>query len=170
MASDREVLAANPAGTDFRAEHWLPVEVPTTVQAALVQHGRAPSPWRDWSAKALWTFEDESWWFRHEFELPADPAEYDAWELQFEGVSLFAMAWLNGEPVGYMHNAHYGQSVDITPHVNPRGPNVLAVRCGLNLEDVRRAVRPEIRSAEDAIRAFMRMPPVSYTHLRAHET
>ena len=161
MASKREVLGTDPTGTDCPLKHWLPVEVPTTVQASLVNHDRAPYPWRDRNARALEIFESETWWFRHEFELPTDAAEYGAWELHFEGVSLFATVWLNGAPVGYMYNAHYAQTVDITAHVKTSGINVLAVVCGLNLDQVRRSVRPEIRSAHDAIRAFMRMPQMS---------
>lgn len=161
MACERDLVGIDPAGPDYRPNCWLPVEVPTTVQAALARHGRAPSPWQDWNAKAYKTFEQDTWWFRTEFTLPPDAGLFDAWELRFDGVSLFAILWLNGEPAGYMHNAHHAHSFDITSLVKASGPNVLAVSCGLNLEQVKRSVRPEIRSAHDAIRAFMRMPQMS---------
>jgi beta-mannosidase len=161
MASERDTLGGDPTGTDCQPQCWLPVEVPTTVQAALVDHGRAPDPWLDFNAKAFKAFEQETWWFRHEFELPEDADDYDAWELRFEGVSLFGMVWLNGDPVGYTHNAHHAHSVDITAYVNASGPNVLALTCGLNLDQIRQSVRPEIRSMPDCIRAFMRMSQMS---------
>ena len=161
MASERDVLALDPKGPECRPECWLPVEVPTTVQAALVDHGRAPDPWMDWNAKAFKKFEGDDWWFRREFELPEDAGDYDAWELRFEGVSLFGMVWLNGEPIGYTHNAQHEHCVDITPYVKTSGKNVLAVSCGLRLEDIRRALRPEIRAHRDAERPFMRLPQMS---------
>ena len=161
MASDRDVLGGDPAGRDCNPRCWLPVEVPTTVQAAMLAHGRAPYPWRDFNAKAYKAFEQGTWWFRREFTLPEDAAGYDAWELRFEGVSLFGMAWVNGEPVGFMHNAHHAHAVDITPYVNASGPNVLALACALNLDQIKQSVRPEIRAMPDCIRAFMRMPQMS---------
>lgn len=160
MASERDTLGLDPTGTEFRLECWLPVAVPTTVQAALVEHGRAPAPWRDYNARAFKTYENETWWFRHEFELPENAAE-DAWELRFEGISLFGMIWLNGEPVGYTQNAHHANVIDVTDQIKIKGPNVLAVTCGLRLDDVKRRVRPEIRSAHDAPRSIMRMPQMS---------
>ena len=161
MAPERDVLGLDPAGAACRAECWLTVEAPTTVQAALVAHGRAPSPWRDFNAKAFKAYEQETWWFRHEFELPAYATDCDAWELRFEGISLFGMVWLNGEPVGYTQNAHHEHVIEITSQVRTTGPNVLAVACGLRLDDVKRRVRAEIRSLHDAPRSIMRMPQMS---------
>ncbi|MBN1352036.1 hypothetical protein JXJ21_21725 [candidate division KSB1 bacterium] len=161
MAPERDLLGLDPTGTESRPGCWLTVNVPTTVQAALVAHGRAPSPWRDYNARAFKAYEQETWWFRHEFELTDDAADYDAFELCFEGISLFGMVWLNGEPVGYTQNAHHEYVVDVTSQINPSGSNVLAVTCGLRLDDIKRRLRPEIRSAHDAPRSIMRMPQMS---------
>ena len=150
MASERDVFHADPAKADYKPGH------------AMVKDGRAPSPWRDWDAKALWPLEKENWWFRHEFELPEDAAEYDAWELQFEGLSLFATIWVNGDPLGYTRNAHHTHSVDITNHVNASQPNVLAINCGLQIDHVKSGERPEIRIGADGMRAYVRMPHMSH--------
>ena len=161
MAPERDLMGLDPYGVESNPDCWLPVEVPTTVQSALVDHGRVPSPWKDYNAKAFKKYEDETWWFRHEFKLPKDASDYDAWDISLEGISLFGMIWLNGEPVGYTQNAHHEYVVDITSQINLKETNVLAISCGLHLDDIKRRLRTEIRSAHDAPRSIMRMPQMS---------
>jgi len=157
MGSSRDALTNAPYDPDYRPVGWLPVDVPTTVQAALVRHGHAPSPWRDRQAEAMREFEDDTWWFRREFDLTEEAAECDGFELVFEGVSLFATVWLNGTPVGFVRNGHYAHRFDVTPHIRRRERNVLAVECRLNLEGMKRQVRSDVSKSADEIRPYMRV-------------
>ena len=66
-------------------------------------------------------------WYRKRFTLP--PLAPDAHvELEFDGVYMNAQVWLNGRLVA---DHPYGYSpfiADLTPHLDPSGQNVLAVR------------------------------------------
>ena len=124
LASGRELLRAQPQEPDFLPQSWLPVSVPCTAQSALVGAGRAPDPWLDAQAKAFGEFEDERWWYRTEFTPECSAA--DTYELVFEGVSLFATVWLNGHAVGYIHNAHYTHTFDVTAYISPNERNAVS--------------------------------------------
>jgi len=160
MMAPAEAAHGDLHDAGYAPQGWLPVRVPTTVQAALVAADRAPSPWRDRQAQALADVEERTWWFRTTFDLPNEPA--DGYEVVLEGVSLFATIWLNGSPVGFMQNAHYPGRFDVTAHVRPGATNVLAIECGLDLKDMRRRVRPDIRSTGEAVRPYMRMPQMCF--------
>ena len=162
MASSREVLRDDPTTPDYRPSEWLTVTVPTTVQAALVGAGRAPSPWKDRQVEALEGFEGDTWWFRREFAIPPDERDADRYELVFEGVSLFATVWLNGLPVGFLHNAHHPHRLDVTRHIRRDEPNLLVVECGLRLDEMRKRVRREISGTSDNARSYMRMCQMSF--------
>ena len=162
MASGREVLDGRPYEMSYRPAGWLEVTVPTTVQAALVAAGRAPSPWRDRRVEALREFEDDTWWYRREFVVPEDQADADRFELVFEGVCLFATVWLNGTPVAFLHNAHHAHRIDVTRHVKRREPNLLCVECGLRLDEMRKRIRGEISTTGEKARPYMRMCQMAF--------
>lgn len=141
---------------------WMPAEVPSTVQAALVANGRAPSPWRDQQAAAFRKYENSTWIYRTVFELSPQDATADRFELRFEGISLFATVWLNGSPVGYTDNAHRTYTFDVTRRIVRHGKNVLAVECGLRMDEMRKRVREDIGATSDAVRSFMRLCQMSF--------
>jgi beta-galactosidase len=49
-------------------------------------------------------------------------------ELRFDGVYGRADVWLNGVHLGFHPNGYASFAYDLTPNLNPSGPNVLAVR------------------------------------------
>jgi beta-galactosidase len=49
-------------------------------------------------------------------------------EVRFDGVYQNADVWLNGTHLGFHPYGYTGFAYDLTPHLNPAGPNVLAVR------------------------------------------
>ena len=64
--------------------------------------------------------------YRRTFSLPA------AWEgrnvlLHFDGVDSFFYLWVNGHYVGFSKNSRNTASFDITPYINKKGENVVAV-------------------------------------------
>ncbi|MDP6125029.1 MAG: beta galactosidase jelly roll domain-containing protein, partial [Candidatus Latescibacteria bacterium] len=127
LASETDVLGESPQDPEYAPKGWMEVDVPTTVQAALVESGRVPPPWKDRDAELFEPFEDQTWWYRTQFEIDADATESKRFELVFDGISLLATIWLNGTLVGFTHNAHYAHRFDVTRHINTSGTNVLAV-------------------------------------------
>ncbi|WP_408589170.1 glycoside hydrolase family 2 TIM barrel-domain containing protein [Novosphingobium sp.] len=65
-------------------------------------------------------------WYRKHFALAAAPGEQV--ELRFDGAYLITEAWLNGFKLGRNINGYTGFAFDLTPHLNPNGHNVLAVK------------------------------------------
>lgn len=66
-------------------------------------------------------------WYRKHFTLP--PLAPDAHvELEFDGVYMNAQIWLNGRLVAEHPNGYSPFDVDLTPHLDLSGRNVLAVR------------------------------------------
>jgi len=108
---------------------WYPASVPTTVLAALLKNGEYPDPF---IGKNLESIPRErfagSWWYRKEFELPAD-TRLVANRLGFDGINYRANIWLNGRQIASKEQV-FGSfrtfEADIAPAVQP-GPNVLAV-------------------------------------------
>jgi len=117
----------------FREEtdrsNWLEVQVPTSVQNALLQLGKIDDPhWNDNTWKELhehgrpkdfaWHFrktriEAQEWWFARKFTLPAD------WQgkrirLYFDGIDYAGSVYLNGKPLGYHEGMFGGPSLDVT--------------------------------------------------------
>ena len=90
----------------YAATNWYPTTVPSTVLAALVANKVCPDPYygnnylelpgvRRWDKPEGNPFES-AWWYRTEFELPADYAGKQVW-LKFHGVNYRANLWVNGQ-------------------------------------------------------------------------
>jgi len=102
--SDGKAISSN----GFRAERWYPVSVPTTVLAGLVANKVYPDPYYGTNIKNLPGVIHErnsgkadenpfrvAWWYRTEFELPADYKGKQIW-LKFHSINYKANIWLNG--------------------------------------------------------------------------
>ncbi|MDX2937306.1 glycoside hydrolase family 2 TIM barrel-domain containing protein [Streptomyces ipomoeae] len=68
-------------------------------------------------------------WYRKHFEI-TDPTHgrRSHIELRFDGVYQNADVWLNGVHLGFHPNGYTTFAYDLTPHLDPTGTNVLAVR------------------------------------------
>jgi beta-galactosidase len=66
-------------------------------------------------------------WYRKRFRLP-DLTSDAKIEILFDGVYMNAQVWLNGALVGERPSGYAPFTVDLTPHVNRDGDNLLAVR------------------------------------------
>ncbi len=66
-------------------------------------------------------------WYRHTFLLPSSAAG-KAFRLNFDGIFRNALIWFNGHCIGRDVSGYAPISFDVTPYVNPGGPNVLVVR------------------------------------------
>lgn len=128
----------------FQPNGWYPVEVPTTVLAALVKNK---------AYKEIYTDDDQDeipankdlhfdrnltkiplykfnvpWWYRTTFTLPKESARQIV-RLQFDGINYRADIWLNGHKIASADtlNGSFRQfSLGVTPYVKS-GVNVLAV-------------------------------------------
>lgn len=104
----------------YRTENWYPTTVPTTVLGTLVRNGIYPDPYiglnnmkipdanddynKRYDLNQYSHLPDKSnpwakpYWFRKEFELPADYAGKMVW-LNMDGLNYRADIWINGQLV-----------------------------------------------------------------------
>jgi len=122
---------------------WRRVQVPTSVQSALLKLGEIPDPLYDtntWDELQKHGFpqdmpwvvrhtriEMNEWWFARQFELPKD------WEgkrirLAFDGIDYAGSVFLNGQLLGYQAGMFGGPEFDISKAVRIGRPNTLVVR------------------------------------------
>lgn len=101
-------------------------------QPVIFQHKVAVGDWKggvmrtppqDW---VTYKHRNEVGSYRRSFEVPS------AWEgrevyLNFDGVSSFFYLWVNGQYVGFSKNSRNTSSFNVTPYLNKKGENVVAV-------------------------------------------
>jgi exo-1,4-beta-D-glucosaminidase len=98
----------------FTTDGWHSIRVPNTVVGALVENGTYPDPYFGMNLRKIpgTTYPigqrftllpmpadspfKPSWWYRTEFEVPADRAGR-AVSLHFEGINYRANVWINGQ-------------------------------------------------------------------------
>ena len=131
----------------YDTKNWHRVDAPTTVVGALITDKTYPDPF--W-AKNLWeypgTFQSNkqlfanhdmpegspfrcSWWYRTEFNLPADYQNKKAW-LNFLGINYRANLWVNGKKVADksdMAGAYRTFEFNVSEFVQPGKRNAIAV-------------------------------------------
>ena len=101
-------------------------------QPVIFQHKVAVGDWKggvmrtpptDW---VTYKHRNEVGSYRRSFTIPA------GWEgrevyINFDGVSSFFYLWINGHYVGFSKNSRNTASFDITPYLNEKGDNMVAV-------------------------------------------
>ncbi|MBR0330840.1 MAG: beta galactosidase jelly roll domain-containing protein, partial [Alistipes sp.] len=119
---------------NFNAE-WL-LRVGDTPEAQEVRHPDAdwkrvtlPRPFNEDEAFRLDIHDltDTIVWYRKHFRLPADSRQKKVF-VEFEGVRQGADFYLNGHYLGLHENGAMAVGFDLTPYINFKGENVLAVR------------------------------------------
>jgi exo-1,4-beta-D-glucosaminidase len=131
----------------FTARGWYPTAIPASVSGVLAQAGVYPDPFfstnlRDWpgmarggmrGARRSGTPQNNpfsvGWWFRTEFDLPAEMAGQSIM-LHFEGINYRANVWLNGERIAdsnQVAGAMRRFAFDITKIAKPGERNALAL-------------------------------------------
>jgi len=122
---------------------WHEVQVPTTVQKALVELGELPDPHWDTNTideleehgepkeRPLWfrrtRVERKDWWFAKTFELPGE------WSgkrlvLRFDGIDYSGTVFLNGVSLGHHKGMFGGPELDISGLAKFGESNELVVR------------------------------------------
>ena len=137
--------AVSAAG--FPTRGWYSATVPTTVLSALVADQVYPDPYFGMNLRSISgasyrisaNFSNlpmppdspfrHSWWYRTEFNLPADYRGKTVW-LGFDGINFRANVWLNGRQIAgadQMAGAWRLFQFDVTAAASPGATNVLAV-------------------------------------------
>jgi len=107
----------NPYDMGAQLSVWEPIERLTHLQLLFAK--------QPYFGRELRYFNEHSWWYRVEFEVPAEAPKYAT--LRFEGVDYFAKVWLNGELLGEHEGYIEPFSFDVTKMLRRDGPNVLVV-------------------------------------------
>jgi beta-galactosidase len=72
-------------------------------------------------------------WYRKSFRLPAG-AEGRLALVEFDGIYMNGEVWINGHRLGKRPYGYIGVQYDLTPHLDLKGDNVLAVRVDNSLQ------------------------------------
>lgn len=127
----------------FDRSDWYKVQVPTSVQTALIRLGKLQDP--NWGSNTYdeldrhglpkdvgWMnrhtrVEQKDWWFARKFELPAD-WKGRAVRLHFDGIDYGGSVYLNGKSLGYHAGMFGGPTRNVSRLLNYGGDNWLVVR------------------------------------------
>ncbi len=131
----------------FQPADWYKTSVPATVMAVLVENNVYKDPFFGMNFRQIpgvtypigGNFSNlpmakdspfrVPWWYRTEFQVPADYAGRQVW-LNFEGINYRADIWLNGNPIANslaVAGAYRRYEFNVTDAVKPGETNVLAV-------------------------------------------
>lgn len=121
---------------------WYEVNVPTTVQNALLELGETPDPLWDtntwdelqehgWPQDFPWhhrktRIEQQDWWFARTFDVP-ESLKGQTVRLYFDGVDYGASFYLNGHSLGYHQGLFGGPLYNVTSLLHYDKPNELVV-------------------------------------------
>ncbi len=127
----------------FDKSDWFTVEVPTSVQNALLKLGEIENPfWDDttynvlmnegWPEDFAWHFrktpvERQDWWFSRTFEVPQDWQDKQI-RLYFDGIDYEGSVYLNGMSLGHHEGMFGGPERDVSRMLHYDRPNELVVR------------------------------------------
>ncbi len=135
------------SSADYTPADWLPATVPGTVVAGLVENGVYPDPYIGLNMQTLPGYKrgvtthfsrhfmpDDSpfrrpWWYRTTFDIPQDYKGKRLW-LLFKGINYSANILLNGKRIAgsnHVAGTFRGYDLEVTHHIRPAGPNVLAL-------------------------------------------
>ena len=123
-----EGFAAGAFKDRLDVTHWLDVLVPGDVHSALLAAGRIGDPFFDRNEEKCAWIEDREWWYRLDFEGPAQPLGPDErLRLVFHGLDTFATVWLNGEEIGRHANMFREAVFDVGDRVRFGEENTMAL-------------------------------------------
>jgi lysophospholipase L1-like esterase len=117
------------ASTGFDAASWHKATVPGTVLTTLIDRGVYPNP--DYGLNNLAIPESlnkQDYWYRTSFDTPAGHRAGRHLFVTFKGVNYAAAVWVNGRRLGSMKGAFVRGTFDLSPYLDARGQNVIAVK------------------------------------------
>ena len=135
-ASEAKQNASEIASVGFNQSGWKEAIVPATVLTNLVGQKVYPEPYFGQTNKLANNLipdlakagrEFYTYWFRTEFNVPADYKGKRIW-LEPTGINYRAEIWVNGTLVGTMAGMFCSQPFDVTDRVKPGETAALAIR------------------------------------------
>ena len=111
---------------EARELKWIPAIVPGGVHESLIAAAQIEHPYYGNNEHSVRWVEDATWWYRTEFDAPADLAEDERLRLVCTGLDTVASVWLNGELLGNHESQFRPASFDVTKRVGAR--NELMIR------------------------------------------
>lgn len=139
-------------------DDWMPAVVPGTVLNSLVYNEVYPEPYYGLNNKLESNLIPDlyhagrdfyTYWFRTEFETPAENYKNRKTWLQVDGINYRAEVWLNGNMVGNIAGMFYQDHIDISDYIFFDRANILAVK--VYPVDVPGTVKPKGRKAIGAL-------------------
>lgn len=115
---------------DYTPNGWYPIQVPTTVLAALVKNGVYKNIYFNRNLTKISPYQfNVPWWYRTTFSLSSDQSGQTT-RLRFNGINYRADIWLNGHKIASsdtLAGSFRRYTINVTPYVKT-GNNVLAVK------------------------------------------
>ena len=130
-ASEVEASGEAISKMGYDAQNWVVATVPGTVLTSYRNVGAIPNPnYADNIFQVSESFFNSDFWYRNEFELPANLAREKVF-LNFDGLNWKADIYLNGEKIGRQEGAFIRGAYDVTNRL-VEGKNVVAVKIEKN--------------------------------------
>ena len=130
-ASEVEASGEAISKMGYDAQNWVVATVPGTVLTSYRNVGAIPNPnYADNIFQVSESFFNSDFWYRNEFELPANFAREKVF-LNFDGLNWKADIYLNGEKIGRQEGAFIRGAYDVTNRL-VEGKNVVAVKIEKN--------------------------------------
>jgi beta-mannosidase len=121
-------LEAGILADDFDDSQWAPVDVPGDVHRAIMAAGWIQDPYYDRNEDSVRWMEDKEWWYRVQFDGPADgPAEDARDRLIFHGLDTYVTIYLNGHEIGTSQNMFREAVLEVSDRLRYGAPNTLAL-------------------------------------------
>ncbi|WP_080905392.1 glycoside hydrolase family 2 protein [Parabacteroides sp. Marseille-P3160] len=139
-------------------DDWMPAVVPGTVLNSLVYNKIYPEPYYGLNNKLESNLIPDlyhtgrdfyTYWFRTEFDTPAENYKNKKTWLQVDGINYRAELWLNGNMVGNIAGMFYQDHIDISDYILFDQKNVLAVK--VYPIDVPGTIKPKGKKAIGAL-------------------
>ena len=154
--------AFNP---DFQPppERTVPAQVPGAVHLDLMRAGKLPDPFYRLNEPAVKWVEEREWWYRRDFDVPAETLKRDAVELVFHGLDTVATVWLNGEKVGEVDNMFIPHRFEVKGLLR-EGRNTLVVKFNspTKVAEEREQLYGKLNSAFHSARPYLRKAQYSF--------
>lgn len=125
-----------------KADDWITVDYPTSVQWALHKAGKLPHPYEHENSFQYRWVEDKLWYYKKEFEISVrDHYVF----LCFDGLDYFSRIWLNGELLGKHEGMFGGPGIEISSKIKYGQKNTLIVEIesGNRNPEIRKIYNPK---------------------------
>ncbi len=117
------------ASQGYDANGWYAATVPGTVLTTLIDRGVYPDPSIGLNNMAIpESLNKQDYWYRTSFAVPPGFKAGQHLFVTFKGINYAAAVWINGRSLGTMKGAFIRGTFDISPYLNAKGQNVIAVK------------------------------------------